>query len=67
MSESMEINLAYSHIFFEGGKIDREAEVASSSGLGVSEARLYGDANQSADIISVGLKHKFGGGEAPLK
>jgi long-chain fatty acid transport protein len=52
-SDSMQINAAYSHVFVEDGRFDRNG--------------LTGEAEASADIISVGLTMKLGGTEAPLK
>jgi long-chain fatty acid transport protein len=54
-SETMTFDFAYSHVFFDGGPIDRRP--ASPLAAGVV---LLADSNQSADILSVALKMKLG-------
>jgi hypothetical protein len=49
------LNLAYSHVFFEDGSIDRTTEF---QGLGT--IHLLGEADQAADIVSVSVKIKLG-------
>ncbi|MCL4766709.1 MAG: OmpP1/FadL family transporter [Hyphomicrobiaceae bacterium] len=56
-SESTTIDLAYTHIFLEDGRFER----TSLTGFDVE-----GEVEASTDIITVGLKMKWGG-EAPLK
>jgi len=60
LSERLAVDLAYSHIFFEDASIDR---ATNTSGAPLA---LVADVEQSADIISAGLRIKWGG-EAPLK
>jgi long-chain fatty acid transport protein len=54
-SEMTTLNLAYSHVFFEGGSIDR---TTAFQGLGT--IHLLGEADQAADIVSVSVKIKLG-------
>ncbi|MEL6748282.1 MAG: outer membrane protein transport protein, partial [Pseudomonadota bacterium] len=54
------IDLAYTHIFVENGEIERE--LISSENI-----TFHGRAEQSVDIISVGLRTKFGPSHSPLK
>lgn len=58
-SESTQINFGYSHVFVEEGDFIR---TPASGG-----PTLTGEADSSADIISVGLTMKLGATEAPLK
>ena len=64
-SATTTIDFAYSHVFFDGGQIDRRPASPAAAGV-----RLLADVEQSADIISIALKMKLGGVEAhsePLK
>jgi len=54
-SETTTINLAYSHVFFKDGSIDRTTEF---QGLGA--IHLLGEAEQDVDIVSVSVKIKLG-------
>ena len=57
-SETISLDLAYTHVFVDNAPIDR-----SESGV-----RFIGSADTSVDIVSASLKMKFGGAEpAPLK
>ena len=56
LNDMMTLDFAYSHIFFDDSKIDR---VPASLLLGAVD--LQADVQNSADIISVGLKVKLGG------
>lgn len=56
-SESTTVDVAYTHIFFDDARFDR----ISPAGF-----HVQGETENSADIITVGLKMKWGG-EAPLK
>jgi long-chain fatty acid transport protein len=63
-SATTTINLAYSHVFFEDGSIDRTTEFE-----GLGDIRLLGEAETDVDILSVSVKIKFGTTPAavPLK
>jgi long-chain fatty acid transport protein len=56
-SYNTSIDVAYSHIFIEDARIDRTE----------STIRLLADVDSHADIISVGLKYRFGAAPEPLK
>ena len=57
-TETISLDLAYTHVFVDNAPIDR-----SESGV-----RFIGSADTSVDIVSASLKMKFGGAEpAPLK
>lgn len=56
-SETTTVDLAYTHIFFDDARFDR----TSPAGF-----VLEGETENAADIVTVGLKMKWGG-EAPLK
>lgn len=56
-NETVTVDLAYSHIWVDDGKIDRTA----------SGTRLLADTKGSVDIFSVGFKIQLGGGSEPLK
>jgi hypothetical protein len=47
--------LAYAHVFFEDGAIDRTTEIP-----GLGEIHLVAEAEQDLDIVAVSLKMKFG-------
>lgn len=57
ISDTMSVDLAYSHIFFDDAPIDR----ARPPGTSGANNRLVADADQSADILSASLKIKWGG------
>lgn len=58
-SESTLINVAYSHVFVE------EADfIRTGSAVAPATPTLYGEADSSADIVSVGLTMKFGASES---
>jgi len=63
-SATTTINLAYSHVFFEDGSIDRTTEFE-----GLGDIRLLGESEQDVDILSMSVKIKFGATPAavPLK
>jgi hypothetical protein len=54
----MTLNLAYSHVFFEDGSIDRTTK------LPVGDIRFLGDREAGVDLFAVSLNIKFG---APVK
>jgi hypothetical protein len=54
----MTLNLAYSHVFFEDGSIDRTTEFP------VGDIRFLGDREAGVDLFAVSLNIKFG---APVK
>jgi len=54
-SPATSIDLAYTHIFVDDARLDR-----TEGGL-----RLVGNVDASVDIISLGLRHKFGGQSSP--
>ena len=55
------LNLAYSHVFFEDGSIDRTTEFP------VGDIRLLGRAEQDVDVFAVSVNVKFGAPEHFLK
>jgi long-chain fatty acid transport protein len=55
-SESTTFDLAYTHVFLKDGELRRET-------LGL-KLPVVADTSASTDIISVGMKMKFGGGAA---
>ncbi len=57
-SDTTTLDFAYSHIFFDGGAIDRRPASPALAGL-----RLIGESEQSADILSFAIKMKLGGGD----
>ncbi|MFM9942741.1 MAG: OmpP1/FadL family transporter [Hyphomicrobiaceae bacterium] len=67
-SETTTLDFAYTHIFFDGGAIDR---TPAAVGLAPLNLRLVGESDQSADILSFAIKMKLGGGapahHEPLK
>jgi long-chain fatty acid transport protein len=58
ISSTMTLNLAYSHVFFEDGSIDRTTK------LPVGDIRFLGDREAGVDLFAVSLNIKFG---APVK
>lgn len=61
LNDSVTLNLAYSHVFFEDGSIDRTTE------LPVGDIRLLGQAEQDVDVFAVSLNVKFGASQQSLK
>ena len=61
MSALTTLNLAYSHVFFEDGSIDRTTEFP------VGDIRLLGRAEQDVDVFAVSVNVKFGPSEHFLK
>ena len=61
ISDSTTLNLAYSHVFFEDGSIDRTTEFP------VGDIRLLGQAEQDVDVFAVSLNIKFGAPSPPMK
>ncbi len=59
-SDSTTVDLAYTHIFLEDARFDRSPVGAPIGSF------VRGDVDASTDIITVGVKMKWGG-EAPLK
>ena len=57
-SDRTTFDLAYTHVFLKDAELDR---LAAGTGF-----RVFADTTASTDIISVGMKMKFGGAE-PLK
>ena len=55
------LNLAYSHVFFEDGSIDRTTEFP------VGDIRFLGRAEQDVDVFAVSVNVKFGPPEHFLK
>ena len=62
ISDSTTLNLAYSHVFFEDGSIDRTTEFPV-----VGDIRLLGQAEQDVDVFAVSLNIKFGAPSPPMK
>jgi long-chain fatty acid transport protein len=54
-SEMMSFDLAYSHVFFEDGSIDRTSEIP-----GLGQVRLLAEAEKDSDIVAVSMKIKLG-------
>jgi long-chain fatty acid transport protein len=54
-SEMISFDLAYSHVFFEDGSIDRATEIP-----GQGQIRLLGDVDTSTDLIAFSVKVKLG-------
>jgi long-chain fatty acid transport protein len=61
ISASTTLSLAYSHVFFEDGSIDRTTEFP------VGDIRLLGQAEQDVDVFAVSLNIKFGARERSMK
>jgi long-chain fatty acid transport protein len=61
ISSTMTLNLAYSHVFFEDGSIDRTTEFP------VGDVRFLGDREADVDLFAVSLNIKFGGPVKPIK
>ena len=61
ISQTMTLNLAYSHVFFEDGSIDRTTEFP------VGDIRFLGDREADVDLFAVSLNIKFGASDQPLK
>ena len=57
-SDKLSLDLGYSHVFFDDSKISRAPASLTLAGLGV---HLNADVQNSADIVSVGIKYKLGG------
>jgi long-chain fatty acid transport protein len=55
LSERTSVDLAYAHVFFEDGAIDRTTPIP-----GLGQVRLLAEATQDLDIVSVSLKVKLG-------
>ena len=55
------LNLAYSHVFFEDGSIDRTTQFS------VGDIRLLGKAEQDVDVFGLSVNVKFGRPVQPLK
>ena len=62
-NERISIDLAYSHLFYAKGPIERRAAVAASSGNPGAFAQLTGVVETSVDIIAASVKMKLGGTE----
>jgi long-chain fatty acid transport protein len=60
-SESITVDFAYTHIFFQDSGFER-SPVGPLSGF-----TFTGDVTASTDIVSIGLKMSWGGAPAPLK
>ena len=55
------LNLAYSHVFFEDGSINRTTEFP------IGDIRLLGRAEQDVDVFAVSVNVKFGAAERSMK
>jgi long-chain fatty acid transport protein len=58
---AMTLNLAYSHVFFEDGSIDRTTEFP------VGAIRFLGRAEQDVDVFALSVNIKFGGPVPSIK
>jgi long-chain fatty acid transport protein len=57
------LNLAYSHVFFEDGSIDRTSQIP-----GLGQVRLLGEAEGDVDIVALSVRIKLGNAAtAPLQ
>jgi long-chain fatty acid transport protein len=59
ISDTMTMNLAYSHIFFEDGSLDRTTRFP------VGDVRFLGQVEQNVDIFALSFNVKFGGSGGP--
>lgn len=66
-SASTTLDFAYSHVFVEDGNFERRSNSTAPAAQAVGP--LYGTADSSVDIISVGLRMRWGGAPeaAPMK
>jgi long-chain fatty acid transport protein len=55
LDERASIDIAYSHVFFEGGPIDRTSSIGPAGSV-----RLLGEADQGLDIVAVSVRLKLG-------
>jgi long-chain fatty acid transport protein len=55
LSPATSMDLAYSHVLFVGGAIDRASAIP-----GLGQVRLMGEAQQDIDIIGLSIKVKLG-------
>lgn len=60
LNANTKLDLAYSHVFFEKGSIDR-----STKYQGLGDIQFLGKAEQDVDIISVSVRIKLGARPAP--
>ena len=56
------MDLAYSHVFFADGAIDRASAIP-----GLGQARLVAEAKQDIDILGLSIKVKLGRAGSPLR
>jgi long-chain fatty acid transport protein len=61
ISAATTLNLAYSHVFFEDGSIDRTTEFP------VGAIRFLGRAEQDVDVFALSVNIKFGGPVPSIK
>jgi long-chain fatty acid transport protein len=59
-SPSTTISLAYSHVFFEDGSIDRTSSIP-----GLGQVRFLGQAEGDVDIVALSVRMRFGRGAMP--
>ncbi len=61
LSPMTSMDLAYSHVFFADGAIDRASAIP-----GLGQARLVAEAKQDIDILGLSIKVKLGRAGSPL-
>jgi long-chain fatty acid transport protein len=61
ISSTMTLNLAYSHVFFEDGSMDRTTEFP------VGDVRFLGSREADVDLVALSLNIKFGSPPQPIK
>lgn len=61
LSPMTSVDLAYSHVFFADGAIDRASAIP-----GLGQARLVAEAKQDIDILGLSIKVKLGRAGSPL-
>jgi long-chain fatty acid transport protein len=61
ISSTMTLNLAYSHVFFEAGSMDRTTEFP------VGDVRFLGSGEADVDLVALSLNIKFGSPPQPIK
>jgi len=59
LNEMIEMDLAYTHIFYEDGTFNRETAIDP-------ELNLFGDVETSVDIIAMSAKIKLGDDPQPV-
>lgn len=58
-SEALRIDFGYAHLFFEDASINERAPFRAGSDTPISNARLSGDYDGSADIVGIQIRYDF--------